>query len=283
MRASLPRALCSCHTKMALHDPSQSISRSSVALIASSSPCPVYSPAKKSLLDPSRASYRFIILAFNCLLTLGSYYAFDMPSVLQNELVSQVITPFSPNGAQTLYNSWYTAYAWCNMCMSLFAGVLVDRWGTSKCSILFLCLIIVGQSIFTLGAFLARDHATTPLPYAVMFAGRLVFGLGGGPITIVQNTIAARWFTGKELAFAFGVSLTVSRFCPFLLSNPSPLPPSPPLPHPSSHSLSSSSAVSAASSTTTSPPSYSPRRSPCPPASVWRTPLCSALFCAAAL
>jgi MFS family permease len=44
-----------------------------------------------------------------------------------------------------------------------------------------------------------------------MFTGRLVFGLGGGPITIVQNTIAARWFTGKELAFAFGVSLTVSR------------------------------------------------------------------------
>lgn len=69
------------------------------------------------ILDPSRTSYRFIILAFNCLLTLGSYYAFDMPSVLQNELISQVITPFSPSGSQTLYNSWYTAYAWCNMCM----------------------------------------------------------------------------------------------------------------------------------------------------------------------
>jgi MFS family permease len=164
-----------------------------------------------ALLDPSRTSFRFIVLAFNCLLTLGSYYAFDMPSVLQNELVSQVILPFSPNGSQTLYNAWYTAYAWCNMCMSLFAGVLVDRWGTSKCSILFLSLIILGQSIFTLGAFLAPDHAKTPLPYAIMFAGRLVFGLGGGPITIVQNTIAARWFTGKELAFAFGVSLTVSR------------------------------------------------------------------------
>jgi MFS family permease len=164
-----------------------------------------------TLLDPARSSYRFVILAFNCLLTLGSYYAFDMPSVLQNELVSQVIMPFSPNGAQTLYNAWYTAYAWCNMCMSLFAGVLVDRWGTSKCSVLFLSLIIFGQSVFTLGAFLAPDHATTPLPYAVMFAGRLIFGLGGGPITIVQNTIAARWFTGKELAFAFGVSLTVSR------------------------------------------------------------------------
>jgi len=97
------------------------------------------------------------------------------------------------------------------MVMSLFAGVLVDRYGTSKCSVLFLSLVIIGQSVFTLGAFLAPNHATTPLPYAVMFAGRLIFGLGGGPITIVQNTIAARWFAGKELAFAFGVSLTVSR------------------------------------------------------------------------
>jgi hypothetical protein len=62
--------------------------------------------AQMTLLDPARTSYRFVILAFNCLLTLGSYYAFDMPSVLQNELVAQVITPFSPTGAQTLYNSW---------------------------------------------------------------------------------------------------------------------------------------------------------------------------------
>ena len=142
-----------------------------------------------TLLDPAQNSYRFVILAFNCLLTLGSYCAFDTPSVLQNELVSQVITPFSPpSGAQTLYSAWYTAYAWCNMCMSLFAGVLVDRWGTSKCSVLFLSLIILfGQSVFILGAFLAPDHATTPLPYAAMFAGRLIFGLGGGPITIVHH------------------------------------------------------------------------------------------------
>ena len=60
-----------------------------------------------AVLDPARPSYRFVVLAFNCLLTLGSYYAFDMPSVLQDELVAQVIAPFAPNNAQTLYNSWY--------------------------------------------------------------------------------------------------------------------------------------------------------------------------------
>lgn len=44
-----------------------------------------------------------------------------------------------------------------------------------------------------------------------MFAGRFIFGLGGGSISIVQNTITAIYFRGKELALAFGITLTVSR------------------------------------------------------------------------
>ena len=44
-----------------------------------------------------------------------------------------------------------------------------------------------------------------------MFVGRFIFGLGGGSITISQNQITAGWFHGKELAMAFGFTLTVSR------------------------------------------------------------------------
>jgi len=47
--------------------------------------------------------------------------------------------------------------------------------------------------------------------YAVMFIGRFIFGLGGGSITIVQNAITAHWFKNKELAMAFGITLTMSR------------------------------------------------------------------------
>ena len=31
------------------------------------------------------ASYRFVVLLFNCLLTFGSYFCFDIPSVLQEQ------------------------------------------------------------------------------------------------------------------------------------------------------------------------------------------------------
>jgi len=37
------------------------------------------------------AVFRFIVLFFNCLLTFGSYFCFDMPSVLQDKFQSVII------------------------------------------------------------------------------------------------------------------------------------------------------------------------------------------------
>jgi MFS family permease len=44
-----------------------------------------------------------------------------------------------------------------------------------------------------------------------MVAGRAIFGLGGECMTVAQSAIVAQWFKGKELAFAFGFNLSVSR------------------------------------------------------------------------
>src|SRR5262252_3769356 len=41
--------------------------------------------------------------------------------------------------------------------------------------------------------------------------GRIIFGMGSEPMIVAQSAIVARWFTGKELALAFGVTLTMSR------------------------------------------------------------------------
>lgn len=50
---------------------------------------PANSMTDESLLTGSDVSfpgyYRFVVLFFNCLLTFGSYFCFDMPSVLQNQ------------------------------------------------------------------------------------------------------------------------------------------------------------------------------------------------------
>jgi MFS family permease len=45
----------------------------------------------------------------------------------------------------------------------------------------------------------------------MFFVGRFIFGAGSEPLIIAQSAILARWFKNKELAFSFGVTLTVSR------------------------------------------------------------------------
>eukprot|EP00936_MAST-01D_sp_MAST-1D-sp1_P001767 g1767.t1 len=158
--------------------------------------------------DPTKPSYRYSLLVCNCFLTFGSYFCFDMPTVLETDIQNQVVAGFTQD-VDTYYTLFYTIYAWCNMCMSLFAGWLVDRIGMRKTATLFLTLCMVGSSLFALGASLKSAKPLTR--YIIMFIGRFIFGLGGGSITIAQNAITAKWFKGRELAFAFGCTLTLSR------------------------------------------------------------------------
>ena len=45
----------------------------------------------------------------------------------------------------------------------------------------------------------------------MLFTGRLVFGAGSEALIVVQSAIVSRWFKGKEIAMAFGITLTISR------------------------------------------------------------------------
>mmetsp|Transcript_15280 Transcript_15280/g.31148 ORF Transcript_15280/g.31148 Transcript_15280/m.31148 type:complete len:463 (+) Transcript_15280:52-1440(+) len=159
-------------------------------------------------LDPSTPKFRYTLLVLNCLLTFGSYYCFDMPANLEQHIKDQVISGFTDD-VNTYYNYFYLVYSWCNMIMSLCAGVMVDRLGKEKSMYLFVTFCIVGSAVYALGAALVDSDPM--LRYIIMFAGRFIFGLGGGPITIVQNAFTAIHFNGHELAMAFGCTLTVSR------------------------------------------------------------------------
>ena len=44
-----------------------------------------------------------------------------------------------------------------------------------------------------------------------MMLGRFIFGLGGECMSVAQSAIISNWFKGKELSFAFGLNLSVSR------------------------------------------------------------------------
>ncbi|XP_053550596.1 major facilitator superfamily domain-containing protein 1 [Bombina bombina] len=171
-----------------------------------------------------KAYYRFLVLFFNCLLTFGSYFCFDIPSVLQDQFQGNLTCS---NGTQSnsthgnsstgcveglgmtpeQYNLLYAIYAWTNALVVIMAGFLIDKLGNRFGLFLFSFLTVLGSSIFALGS----HFKGTPYLLPLMLTGRLLFGSGNGSLTIVQNRITAFWFKGKELALAFGLTLSFSR------------------------------------------------------------------------
>ncbi|XP_030622945.1 major facilitator superfamily domain-containing protein 1 [Chanos chanos] len=165
-----------------------------------------------------RAYYRFVVLFFNCMLTFGSYFCFDIPSVLQEQFQGNLTCPNSTvsNGSACVeglgmtpqeYNLLYAIYAWTNAVVVIIAGFLIDKLGNRFGVFLFSFLTVLGSAIFALGSHFKGTEYLLPL----MLTGRLLFGSGNGSLTIVQNRITAFWFRGKELALAFGLTLAFSR------------------------------------------------------------------------
>lgn len=165
------------------------------------------------------AYYRFVVLFFNCLLTFGSYFCFDIPSVLQDQFQGNLTCANSTviNGTVECveglgmtpqeYNLLYAIYAWTNALVVIMAGFLIDKLGNRFGVFLFSFLCVLGSAIFALGS----HFKGTPYLLPFMLTGRLLFGSGNGSLTIVQNRITAFWFRGKELALAFGLTLAFSR------------------------------------------------------------------------
>lgn len=143
---------------------------------------------------PSKALYRFTLLAFVALLTFGSYFAYDSIGAIENVLI-----PALGLGSGAI-GGLYSAYSLAAILIVFFGGILTDKLGVRRASLLFSMLVVLGALIVAL----AKSGP-------VLFAGRLVFGAGSESLVVAQMAFMSKWFKGKELAFAFGVSLTVSR------------------------------------------------------------------------
>ncbi len=146
------------------------------------------------LFHPSGKPYRFTVLLFAALMAFGSYFAYDSVGAIETTLI-QV---FHSNRAAI--GSMYSMYSFAAVFAVLGGGMLIDRAGVRRASMIFSLLVVAGAAIV----------AWSPnLP--TMYFGRIVFGMGSESMIVAQSAIVARWFTGKELALAFGITLTVSR------------------------------------------------------------------------
>ena len=149
---------------------------------------------EKAVLNPASKFYRFLMLAFIASLSFGSYFAYDIVSAIAPSLIEEL------QAARSTVGTFFTMYSLAAILAVLVGGLLVDKLGTRKASLLFSLLVFIGAAL----VWKARS-----IP--VFFLGRFIFGAGSEPLIVAQSAMLARWFRSKELAFSFGATLTVSR------------------------------------------------------------------------
>jgi len=152
-----------------------------------------------ALKPPPPALFRWVVLVVISLAMFGNYYVYDAISPLADLLRDQLGLSDSRIG---MLNA---IYSFPNIIMVLVGGIIIDRIGVKKGTLLFGALCFIGAVVTA-----ATDR------FVVMAAGRLIFGIGAESLIVSVTVGIARWFKGRELSFAFGVNLTIARLGTYL-------------------------------------------------------------------
>ncbi|KAH3812738.1 major facilitator superfamily domain-containing protein 1-like [Dreissena polymorpha] len=148
--------------------------------------------------NPKRGLHRYLILIIMCFLSFGSYFCYDNPAALQDNMTRDLSISVSQ------FMGFYAWYSWPNVILCFFGGFLIDRvMGVRLGAVIFSLFVTAGQVVFALGSFANK--------YWLMCAGRFIFGIGGESLAVAQNTYAVKWFQGRELNMVFGLQLSFSR------------------------------------------------------------------------
>src|SRR5580704_478370 len=151
--------------------------------------------------EPSRL-YRWIVLLFVSLAMGSGHYIYDSINPLER-VFSQKL-----GFSATTFGWLNSAYSVTAILTLLVGGIVIDRMGTKKAITAFALICLIGAALTA-----ARGRPGT------MIAGRAVLGLGGESIIVAATTVLAKWFKGKELSFAFGIKITISRMASVAADN----------------------------------------------------------------
>ncbi|KAJ2429349.1 hypothetical protein GGF47_000785 [Coemansia sp. RSA 2524] len=108
----------------------------------------------------------------------------------------------------TQYGALQSSVSAVNTVLPILGGLFIDYFGTNSGSLIATSLIMLGNLIISL--------STHTQSFSTMVAGRILYGLGSGTITVVQETILGSWFKGKGLAITIAIQITTSRIASFL-------------------------------------------------------------------
>lgn len=164
-------------------------------------------------------SIRWIILLLVSLTIATNYYVYDAMSSIKSVMQSELGFSNADYGLLISFYSFPNTF----LLMSIFGGIILDKWGIRKTGYLFvgLCVLGVLLSAYASSPFFAKGSfdyniLNSFLPQyspalKMLMLGRLLFGLGAETSIVVVNKIIAKWFKGKELAFAFAINISIAR------------------------------------------------------------------------
>jgi len=93
-----------------------------------------------------------------------------------------------------------------NILLAVFNGLLIDRFGPARVTLWAAVIGFAGAVLTAIGT-----------PYALMWSGRLVFGISEGAIFISLIAGVAQWFSRTGIALATAVFLSLARVGSFSL------------------------------------------------------------------
>lgn len=140
---------------------------------------------------------RWVFLVFACFINFGAYYAGGVMTALQEPIQKKM----DLNNKE--YNVFFSISHLPNIVLPLLGGLIFDYVGVRLTIMLYSVLIVGGQFLLWFGVL--------ELNYATIVAARAIGGIGYESLQACKSAIVARWFRGKELAFALGMTLAINR------------------------------------------------------------------------
>ena len=159
----------------------------------------------------------WIALALLVVPMFGSYFFDDMFSTVSN--IFNDPSSLHLGWGQDEYGKYTSGYSiLCIFGGLVLCGMLLDRWGVRVTGSIFVGLMIAGAAAVAWAI-------TSGLPAAqslnIAWAGCMVFGLGSEIAGVAVTRSIAKWFKGRNMAFAMGLQLAIARLgtaTAFLLS-----------------------------------------------------------------
>lgn len=140
------------------------------------------------------SAYRWVALVLASLAMFGNYYAYDALNPVVDLLREQQGLDYARIGQLS------TAYNVAALLVLLAGGYVIDRFGARRAIVAFALVCVLAAAV-----------TASAQGFTSLLAGRFLLGLGAEPLIVAVTAVLAKWFKGKELSFAFGLNLSISR------------------------------------------------------------------------